>query len=241
MKASFFLIVLLGIIIVKTLFAGSNIKISDDLELQRISDRCYIHISHTLFESGNRIPANGLVYINAEEVFIIDTPWTNELTQLLIEYLQDSIQVSVESVIVTHWHIDCMGGLEVVHKAGIKSYAYQLTSEFCKKENLPIPQISFQDSLIIGPDNDLLLKYLGPGHTEDNIVVYIPTEKILFAGCMAKTLSWNSLGFTGNANIPKWPGTLKNVMTTFPDAKIVVPGHGNYGGLDIIQHTLSLF
>ena len=151
------------------------------------------------------------------------------------------MRVSIEGVIATHWHVDCMGGLEAVHEAGIKSYAYKLTAEICKKENLPIPQITFQDSLIIGSNNELLLKYLGPGHTEDNIVVYIPSEKILFAGCMAKTLSWNSLGFTGDANIPEWPETLKKVINTFPEAKIVIPGHGESGGLDIIKHTLTLF
>lgn len=224
-----------------SLVVQSNIKISDDLELKQISNHCYIHISYTLFENGNRIPANGLIYTNNGKAYIIDTPWTNELTQSLIKYLQDSMQVSIEGVIASHWHVDCMGGLEAVHKAGIKSYAYQLTTEICKKENLPIPQFTFQDSLILGTNNELMLKYLGPGHTEDNIVVYIPSEKILFAGCMAKTLNWNSLGFTEDANIPKWPATLRKVKASFPDAKIIIPGHGDYGGLDIIDHTLTLF
>ena len=58
---------------------------------------------------------------------------------------------------------------------------------------------------------------------------------------MAKALTWNGLGFTGDANVPKWPETLRIVMNTFPDAKIVIPGHGDYGGLDIIEHTLTLF
>ncbi len=223
------------------LYGESNIKISDDLELSKISDHCYIHLSYTLLESGHRMPANGLVYINQRKALIIDTPWTNDLTQLLIDYLRDSMQVSIEGVIPTHWHVDCMGGLEIVHKLGIKSYGYQLTAEICKEKNLPIPQITFNDSLLIGPENELLLKYLGPGHTEDNMVVYIPKEKILFAGCMAKALTWNGLGFTGDANIPQWPETLKRVKASFPDAKIVIPGHGAFSGLDIIDHTLRLF
>jgi metallo-beta-lactamase class B len=235
------LIVILLILLILPLFGASTIKISNDLELKKISDHCYIHISYTLFESGHRMPANGLIYINRRKAFIVDTPWTNELTELLIQYVQDSMKVTIKGVIPTHWHVDCMGGLEQVHKFGIKSYAYQLTAEICKEKNLPIPQLTFQDSLILGADSDLLLKYLGPGHTEDNMVVYIPKEKILFAGCMAKALTWNGLGFTGDANIPKWPETLKKVMNRFPDAQIVIPGHGNYGGLEIIKHTLTLF
>ena len=236
-----YLIIITLMIPTLSLFGELVIKISGDLELKKISDHCYIHISYHDLENAPHFPANGLVYINQGKAYIVDTPWTNELTDLLIQYLQDTMKVSVECVIPAHWHEDCMGGLETVHKMGIQSYAYQLTAEICKEKNLPIPQITFNDSLLIGPENELLLKYLGPGHTEDNMIVYIPSEKILFAGCMAKALGWNSLGFTGDANIPKWPETLKNVLHCFSDAKIVIPGHGNYGGLDILEHTLSLF
>ena len=236
-----YLIIITLMIPTLSLFGELVIKISGDLELKKISDHCYIHISYHDLENAPHFPANGLVYINQGKAYIVDTPWTNELTDLLIQYLQDTMKVSVECVIPAHWHEDCMGGLETVHKMGIQSYAYQLTAEICKEKKLPVPQITFNDSLLIGPENELLLKYLGPGHTEDNMIVYIPSEKILFAGCMAKALGWNSLGFTGDANIPKWPETLKNVLHRFPDAKIVIPGHGNYGGLDILEHTLSLF
>ena len=236
-----YLIIITLMIPTLSLFGEPVIKISGDLELNKISDHCYIHISYHDLENAPHFPANGLVYINQGKAYIVDTPWTNELTDLLIQYLQDTMKVSVECVIPAHWHEDCMGGLELVHNMGIKSYAYQLTAEICKEKKLPVPQITFNDSLLIGPENELLLKYLGPGHTEDNMIVYIPSEKILFAGCMAKALGWNSLGFTGDANIPKWPETLKNVLHCFSDAKIVIPGHGNYGGLDILEHTLSLF
>lgn len=236
-----FLVVSIIMIFIQIIKAVPVIKISDDLELNKISDHCYIHISYTLFESGYRMPANGLIYINQGKAFIIDTPWTNNLTQLLISYLQDSLKVSIEGVIPTHFHVDCMGGLEYVHKAGITTYACQLTSEICKEKNLPVPQITFKDSLALGMYGNLILKYLGPGHTEDNMVVYIPKEKILFAGCMAKALDWKSLGFTGDANVPEWPNTLRKVITAFPDAEVVIPGHGAPGGLNIIQHTLTLF
>ncbi|MEJ2545624.1 MAG: subclass B1 metallo-beta-lactamase [Calditrichaceae bacterium] len=229
------------IVLIQLLTAQEIKQISEDLEIKQISDHCYIHISYHDLENAPHFPANGLVYINQGKAYIVDTPWTNELTDLLIQYLQDTMKVSVECVIPAHWHEDCMGGLELVHNMGIKSYAYQLTAEICKEKNLPIPKITFQDSLIIGSENELLLKYLGPGHTEDNIVVYIPSEKILFAGCMAKALNWNSLGFTGDANVPKWPETLRKVLYTFPEAKIVIPGHGDFSGINILKHTLSLF
>lgn len=241
MKYLIYLIIIINIFFYGNLQTAININISNDLKLEQISDHCYIHISYQDLENTSHFPANGLVYINHDKAFIVDTPWTNELTELLIKYLQDSMKVSVEGVIPTHWHVDCMGGLETVHKIGIKSYANQLTAEICKKKNQSVPQITFIDSLSIGSENELLLKYIGPGHTEDNMVVYIPSEKILFAGCMAKALNWKSLGFIADANVLKWPETLNNVLQNFTDAKIVIPGHGDYDGLDILEHTLSLF
>lgn len=87
----------------------------------------------------------------------------------------------------------------------------------------------------------LLCKYLGAGHTIDNIVVWIPEEKILFGGCMLKALRWKGLGFTDDADLNEWPKTLKKLIKEFPESRIVIPGHGDYGDLSLIQHTIGLF
>lgn len=235
-------ILLVFVLLSKTIFAQDlTIKISDDLELLRISENSYIHISYHDLENAPHFPANGLIYINNGKAFIIDTPWTNELTKILINWLKDSLEVAIEGVIVTHWHIDCMGGLTEVHNAGIKSYSHKLTREIAQSKKLPVPKIEFQDSLILNLDEQkIICKYLGAGHTIDNIVVWIPTEKILFGGCMLKALRWKGLGFTGDADLNEWPKTLKKLMKEFPESRIVIPGHGEYGDLSLVHHTIRL-
>ncbi len=48
------------------------------------------------------------------------------------------------------------------------------------------------------------------------------------------------LGNTADADPAEWPKTLENVLKSYPSAKIVIPGHGNPGGIDLIRHTLDL-
>lgn len=240
----YLLMILLFLILVSNATKAQpvKIKITDDLELLKISENSYLHISYFDLKNSPHFPANGFIYINDGKAFIIDTPWTDEETGTLINWLTDSLQVTIEGVIVTHWHIDCMGGLNEVHKAGIKSYSHKLTREIAKSKNLTVPKFEFQDSLVLNlEDKKIICKYLGAGHTIDNIVVWMPAEKVLFGGCMLKALRWRSLGFTGDADLNEWPKTLKKLLVEFPKSEIVIPGHGEYGDLGLVQHTLRLF
>ena len=33
---------------------------------------------------------------------------------------------------------------------------------------------------------------------------------------------------------------IKKVLKEYPDSKIVIPGHGEFGNLNIVRHTLNL-
>ena len=81
---------------------------------------------------------------------------------------------------------------------------------------------------------------MGAAHSMDNIVVWIPSEQILFTACMVKNMRSKNLGNTADGDLISYPMTLTKVMKKFPSAKIVIPGHGEYGGLELIEHTLEL-
>jgi metallo-beta-lactamase class B len=134
-----------------------------------------------------------------------------------------------------------MGALNEVHKRGIKSYSQVKTREIARMKNLPVPGYEFENSLTLSlDDKEIICNYFGAGHTIDNIVVWIPEEKILFGGCMVKSLRSRNLGNTADAVIDEWPNTLKKVLETYPESKIVIPGHGEYGDLSLVHHTLEL-
>ncbi|GHT54487.1 hypothetical protein FACS189451_09580 [Bacteroidia bacterium] len=116
-----------------------------------------------------------------------------------------------------------------------------MTIELAKEHRMPVPQIGFTDSLHLSlHSEDVYCYYLGGGHSTDNIVVWIPSEKILFGGCLLKDIHSKGLGNISDAKLEEWPETIGNVIAKFPDATIVIPGHGQIGGKELLQHTKKL-
>jgi metallo-beta-lactamase class B len=219
----------------------STITVAEDIELVKISENAYVHISYYDLPEYGRVPANGLIFINGGNAFLIDSPWTDSQTEVLLSWLADSMHIRVIGFIPNHWHGDCMGGLGFLQEQKIESYANYMTIDRAGSENLPVPAHDFTDSLHLRlGDEQIFCYYPGAAHSMDNIVVWIPSERILFAGCMVKSLESRNLGYTADGDLIAYPETLKNLIDVFPNAAIVIPGHGRFGGLELIEHTIDL-
>jgi metallo-beta-lactamase class B len=217
------------------------LRISKDLELIKISGNAYIHVSYAEVPRYGRVAANGLIFINKHKAFLFDTPWTDSLTEALVSYMKDKMGLELSGFIPNHWHADCMGGLGYLQSHKIPSYANQKTIDIARSKNLPVPDHSFKDSIRLYLDDKVLNCYfLGAAHSLDNVVVWIPSEKILFPGCMVKSLNSTDLGNIADGDINAYPGTIDKVIEKFSNARVVIPGHGQYGGLDLLKHTRDL-
>jgi metallo-beta-lactamase class B len=218
-----------------------RIKVSKDIELIKLSENAYVHVSYSDLPKFGRYPSNGLIFINKSEAFLFDTPMTDSLTMDLVSWLNDSMKLKIVGFVPNHWHNDCMGGLRFLRNQKIESYANQMTIDIAKSKELPIPKHGFKDSIQL-PLGDKLIKcyYFGAAHSLDNIVVWIPSEQILFAGCMIKSINSKDLGNTVDGDLLAYPKTIDKLINKFPSAKIVIPGHGQFGGLDLIKHTRKL-
>jgi metallo-beta-lactamase class B len=235
---------LLVLVLQYTVFSQSDkavIKISDELVLLKISDHAYIHVSYTNLPPYGRVSANGFLLTDNDRAFLFDSPWTYDQTEKLITWLSDSLHVKVIWFIPNHWHADCMGGLAYIREQHIRSYANQLTINIAISKGLPVPEQGFNDSLELRL-GEMVIKcyYLGAAHSLDNIVVWIPSEHILFAGCTIKSIGSRNLGNTTDGDLTAYPVTLSKMIQKFHSAEIVIPGHGEYGGIELIKHTLDL-
>ena len=115
------------------------------------------------------------------------------------------------------------------------------TIDIAKTKNLPVPAHGFKDSLNLQLGSTAInCYYLGAGHSMDNIVVWIPSEKVLFPGCLVKEINAKGLGNTVDGDLKAYPETIEKVLRKFPDAKIVIPGHGAFGGIELVRHTKKL-
>ncbi|WP_170108888.1 subclass B1 metallo-beta-lactamase [Prolixibacter denitrificans] len=220
---------------------AQRLKVSDDIVLVKLSERAYVHISQAEIPPFGRVSSNGLIFVNGKEAFLFDTPVTEEETRTLVDWLKSSMEVEVVGFVPNHWHIDCMGGLAYLQQQHIPSWANQITVDSAKVKGLPVPDHRFTDSLQLKlGDKTIECYYLGPAHATDNIVVWIPSEKILFPGCLVKSMNSRTLGNTGDGDLKAYPATIIKVIDKFTDARIVIPGHGPFGGPELLRHTYRL-
>ena len=209
--------------------------------LKQLSENTFVHTSYLQTDDYGHVPCNGLVVRNGQQALIFDTPTDDQSAKELIRLVQDSLLCKIMTVVPTHFHSDCLGGLKAFHEAGIPSIANELTLELAKNSGVEIPKNGFRDSLILEIGRGkVVIKFLGQGHTRDNVVGYFPSEDVLFGGCLIKELD-ASKGYLGDANVDEWSATVKKVKKEFPRVKRVVPGHGEAGDSSLLDYTQKLF
>lgn len=220
---------------------SKQIFINKDIQIEQLSDSIYRHITWKESEQFGRFSSNGMIVIKKGQAIMIDTPFDNEKTEIIVNYLKDSMEVELIKLISGHFHLDCIGGLGYIQGKGIESIASNHTVNKCKELELLVPSTSFNDELIVDLNGlKLVCRYFGGGHTPDNIVVWIPKYKILFGGCLIKAGNAITLGFTGNADMANYDITIEKIIAAYPDIEKVVPGHGDVGGINLLTHTIDL-
>lgn len=213
---------------------------SKNLIVIKLSENVYQHISYLKTNDFGKVPCNGMIVVDNGEVAVFDTPTDAESSKELIEFLQDR-NLKIKSVVATHFHEDCIGGLDEFHNIGVPSYAHIKTIEFLKDNGKNIPQnaIGNEFDLEVG-NKKVFLNYFGEGHTKDNIVAYFPDEKTLFGGCLLKEMDATK-GYLGDANENAWSETITRLKQKYPNIQTVIPGHGERGGIELVDYTIGLF
>jgi len=220
---------------------NAGIRLADDVTVRRLAEGVWLHTTYFDISGLRNVPANGLIVIDGKHAMMIDLPWTDEQAGVLFDWVAREHKATIQKVVPTHFHIDCAGGLAEAHRRGADSFALEKTVEILKRTNKPVPRNWFTERMSLGcGDTCVELAFLGGGHTVDNIVAWIPARKILFGGCLVKSLNAKNLGNTEEADLINYPATLKKVKEKYTDAKVVVPGHGRPGGIDLIDHTIRL-
>ena len=224
-------------------FRQDTIVNSENLILIRLSRHSLQHISYLNTNDFGRVECNGMVLLNDYQAVIFDTPTNDESSEELINFLTQKLKSKIVAVIPTHFHNDCIGGIQAFNLHQIPAYTSNRTIRILKDQGNKYTKYlkGFDDSLTLNIGGEsVIAKYFGEGHTKDNITGYFPADSILFGGCLIKEMNATK-GFLGDANTKTWPLTVAKVKREYPQAKIVIPGHGKPGGTDLLDYTESLF
>ena len=213
----------------------------ENLVIKKLTEHTFIHISYLDTQDFGKVACNGMIVIDENEAIVFDTPTNDAVSAELIHWIKENLKSDVKGVVITHYHTDCLGGLNEFHSQNIPSYANARTIVYAKQHNRPVPQIGFENKqeLNVG-SKKVINEFAGEGHTTDNIVAYFPSEKVLFGGCLIKAIGAGK-GNLEDANTQEWSNTVQRVKEEFNDAKIVIPGHGKVGDKDLLEYTIDMF
>jgi glyoxylase-like metal-dependent hydrolase (beta-lactamase superfamily II) len=213
------------------------------VELRRLRPGVWIHTSRYVFPDGSIIPANGLVVKEAGGIVLIDTAWGEMLTAELLDQIKQQIKLPVRRAIVTHSHADRIAGADLLRQHGIPVFAHPLTIRRADAVAIAMPSDSLVGLRRPG-DAEWLgsveVFYPGAAHSADNVMVWVPSVRVLFGGCAVKSAESTSLGNLADADTRAWPDAIHRVMERYGQAEVVVPGHGAEGGKELLTHTLEL-
>ncbi|MFC3199303.1 subclass B1 metallo-beta-lactamase [Parapedobacter deserti] len=226
---------------ITSLFGQDLDYISENLVIRKLADGVYMHTSFLETQDFGKVPCNGMVVSDGREAVVFDTPATDSISSALIDWVEDQLKCSIKAVIPTHFHADCLGGLDEFHRRRIPSYANSLTIVLASANGSTVPQHSFDDmlELAVGSKN-VIADFIGAGHTRDNVVGYFPDERILFGGCLIKAVGSDE-GNLADALVDHWTLTGIKLKAKYPEAKLVIPGHGEPGDTSLLDYTIQLF
>ncbi len=204
----------------------------------QIAPSLWLHTTSRRLQDGTIYPCNGLILERAAGAVLIDTTNAPSQARALLDWSRARGQ-PITLGVATHFHDDRTGGIQALRDAGIRTRAHPLTRDLSRANATPMPDaVEFHDDVAaIDPALDLF--YPGAGHTRDNIVAWLPNQRVLFGGCLVKSITTDDLGYVADAVLRDWPATLRRLRARYPAPAITVPGHGTLRG-DPIAATQAL-
>jgi glyoxylase-like metal-dependent hydrolase (beta-lactamase superfamily II) len=206
-------------------------------------------------QNQNFISNAGFV-VTPKGVVVIDALGSPVLAQKLIQEIRKVSKQKIVAVVLTHYHADHVYGLQEFKRLGATVYAQReglnyLASETAKQrliasrtdfapwvnENtrlVPADVWIDQSKTITVGGVEFRIGRVGPAHAPEDLIVSIPSEKVLFAGDLVFR---GRIPFVGNADSRGWMSALDEIQKQNP--KIVVPGHGSYSTNPLADITFT--
>lgn len=187
--------------------------------------------------------SNAAFVVTPAGVVVIDALGSPALATRLVAEIRKLTPKPITHVIVTHYHADHIYGLQtfkalgahiIAHRAAkayLNSDTARLRLEVSRQELAPWVNddtrlveadewIDAEKSLTVGGVR-FQIKPVGPSHTPEDLAVYLPSEKVLFAGDLVFR---SRIPYVGQADSRHWIVALERLLAF--DASVIVPGHG---------------
>jgi glyoxylase-like metal-dependent hydrolase (beta-lactamase superfamily II) len=181
-------------------------------------------------------------------VLIVDTRISHRQADEILSDLRSLTDLPVRAVVNTHGHNDHAFGNHRFRPAPIWGHArcarmiVETGRDQIATVSAAIPAIAADlAEVVLDPPDQVFdgdaatlpfdaggrridLRYLGRGHTDNDIVIIVPDADVLFAGDLVEG---DAPPFFGDGYPMEWPATVERMVDLVTGA--VVPGHGDVG------------
>ena len=203
--------------------------------------------------------SNAGLIVGADGAVAVDALMVPSMTRRLVAAIRKTTRKRIGALVNTHHHLDHTGGNRFFRTATI------IASEKCRAEMAPgfppvpllqrfmprfarefpllelvLPTVTFADRLVLHDgEHEIHLWHPGtPAHTSGDATVFLPRERVVFAGDLAFHYV-TPLAFQGH--VGHWIAAAERVLAF--EADVIVPGHGPIGGkkdLTLMRDYLTL-
>lgn len=193
-------------------------------------------------ENQNFISNAGFV-VTDDSVVVIDALGSPAAAERMVALIREITPKPIRHVILTHYHADHIYGLQVFKALGAQIVAHSLGKEYLYSDTARTrldasrtdlaPWINAATHLVpadvwldrktemtIGGIR-FVIQPSGPAHTPEDLVIYLPQSRVLYAGDIVFR---NRVPYVGMANSQHWITSLDELLKL--DAEVIVPGHG---------------
>lgn len=203
--------------------------------------------------------------MDKKTVLIASSPFETQNAEAMMKWIKTKFSPDKIIAINTHFHSDGTGGNDAYKKHDVEIWASDLTKKLHQEKDQYYQKKQAEDfksqpelskrilarKVILAAnvfpinkgmersfgENSFQVYYPGPAHTKDNVVVYLPKQKVMFGGCLIKP--GQTLGYLGDADVEAYASSAENLKQF--DVKFVIPGHGkDVGGVEFIDNTIRL-
>ncbi len=210
------------------------------VEVQRITPGVWAAVP----EAG----ANVGWFLASDGVVVVDSGNDAATAKVILEKIAETTGGKpVRYLVVTHAHGDHASGAPVFAAAGARVICHEnaatavnallQTAGASDGKASPPGVLALTDRLVFfGGSRRAAVYYLGPGHTNGDLIVLLPDEKVLFSGDLVVN---GRLPFLQSADAD--PRGWENILTRLAnlDIETIVPGHGPIGARQNIADTLA--
>ncbi|CAH2032526.1 Glyoxylase, beta-lactamase superfamily II [Trichlorobacter ammonificans] len=211
--------------------------------LTKLSDNVYAYVGVRDASPTNSFAANAGIVIGRDGVLVVDTLISDKEARRFLADIRTVTDKPIRYVVNTHTHLDhafgnCvfarLGATVISHTADralleamgpgiLKNIAaYGLTPEDMAGTEIALPSLSFSDRLTLDLGNETVeLIRFAPSHTAGSVVVWLPRQKLAFAGDILFT---DFHPYLADGDFGGWATALDSLLALGPEQ--IVPGHG---------------